>query len=156
MLTCSVAHPGCRECSCIMVGGVVWRAVHQSGVGRCTKEGALLHQVHCNAFSAALHRRDNPTHPSVGCTGEGAPAKCSKVLSGSIMSGGISVTFPPLLLLLLQLSLTLRMVAEKWPHKKAIKEHKGSEFRAQCDISRKWDICVHGARPTFDMFTRVQ
>ena len=47
------------------------------------------------------------------------------------------------------------MVAEKWPHKKAIKEHKGSEFRAQCDISRKWDICVHGARPTFDMFTRV-
>ena len=58
--------------------------------------------------------------------------------------------------LLLQLSLTLRMVAEKWPHKKAIKEHKGSEFRAQCDISRKLDICVQGARPTFDMFTRVQ
>ena len=49
------------------------------------------------------------------------------------------------------------MVAEKWPgHKKAIKDHKGSEFRAQCDISRKWDMCVHGARPTFDMFTRVQ
>ena len=48
------------------------------------------------------------------------------------------------------------MVAEKWPHKKAIKEHKGSESRAQCDISRKWDICVHGARPTSDMFTRVQ
>ena len=70
------------------------------------------------------------------------------------MSGG-DLGDLPLLLLLLQLSLTLRMVAEKWPHKKAIKEHKGSEFRAQCDISRKWDICVHGARPTFDMFTRV-
>ena len=71
------------------------------------------------------------------------------------MSGG-DLGDLPLLLLLLQLLLTLRMVAEKWPHKKAIKEHKGSEFRAQCDISRKWDMCVHGARPTFDMFTRVQ
>ena len=86
---------------------------------------------------------------------EGAPAKCSKVLWGSIMSGG-DLGDLPLLLLLLQLLLTPRMVAEKWPHKKAIKEHKGSEFRAQCEISRKWDICVHGARPAFDMFTRVQ
>ena len=67
------------------------------------------------------------------------------------MSGGSLCDLP-----LLQVSVTSRMVAEKWPHKKAIKEHKGSESRAQCDISRKWDICVHGARPTSDMFTRVQ
>ena len=127
-----------------------------SGPGRCTKERCCCTQVHCNAFSPSVHcnalHRDNPTHH----TGEGAPAKCSKVLWGSIMSGGDLGDLPLLLLLLLQLSLTLRMVAEKWPHKKAIKEHKGSEFRAQCEISRKWDICVHGARPAFDMFTRVQ
>ena len=140
-------------CSRIMVGGLsgaplVWtRSMHQGAL--LLHPSALqcfLPPVHCNA----LHR-DNPTHH----TGEGAPAKCSKVLWGSIMSGG-DLGDLPLLLLLLQLLLTPRMVAEKWPHKKAIKEHKGSEFRAQCEISRKWDICVHGARPAFDMFTRVQ
>ena len=132
-----------------MVGGVVWRAV-QSGPGRCTKEQAFLLLellVHPKCTLPLLSPLVIIQHCGALCT----PPFQSATFSGSIMSGGSLCDLP-----LLQLSVTSRMVAEKWPHKKAIKEHKGSESRAQCDISRKWDICVHGARPTSDMFTRVQ
>ena len=133
-----------------MVGGVVWRAV-QSGPGRCTKEQAfllleLLVHPKCT-LPLAFSTGDNPT---LWCTMHSPLPKCNVLGINNVW--GISVCDLPLL----QLSVTSRMVAEKWPHKKAIKEHKGSESRAQSDISRKWDICVHGARPTSDMFTRVQ
>ena len=132
--------------SCLARRSVWTRSMHQ-GASVPPPRTAAAPQVHsAPAFSAG----DNPTQPgALWCTMH--PPFQSATFSGSIMSGGSLCDLP-----LLQLSVTSRMVAEKWPHKKAIKEHKGSESRAQCDISRKWDICVHGARPTSDMFTRVQ
>ena len=153
--SCSAAHPGCSLVQPHHGWGIVWRAAcldpvdaprSAAAAPKCT---AMLSPPRCATHCIVVIIQ----HITPGR--EGAPAKCSKVLWGSIMSGG-DLGDLPLLLLLLQLLLTPRMVAEKWPHKKAIKEHKGSEFRAQCEISRKWDICVHGARPAFDMFTRVQ
>ena len=132
--------------SCLARRSVWTRSMHQgaSVPPPCTAAAPQVHSA--PAFSTG----DNPTQPgALWCTMH--PPFQSATFSGSIMSGGSLCDLP-----LLQLSVTSRMVAEKWPHKKAIKEHKGSESRAQCDISRKWDICVHGARPTSDMFTRVQ
>ena len=129
--------------SCLARRSVWTRSMHQ-GASVPSPRTAAAPQVHsAPAFSTG----DNPT---LWCTMHSPLPKCNVLGINNVW--GISVCDLPLL----QLSVTSRMVAEKWPHKKAIKEHKGSESRAQCDISRKWDICVHGARPTSDMFTRVQ
>ena len=129
--------------SCLARRSVWTRSMHQ-GASVPSPRTAGAPQVHsAPAFSTG----DNPT---LWCTMHSPLPKCNVLGINNVW--GISVCDLPLL----QLSVTSRMVAEKWPHKKAIKEHKGSESRAQCDISRKWDICVHGARPTSDMFTRVQ